>query len=536
MTNFIDQKAETDFEGLDAFIGSLMDRSPKRGGTPQQDADENQALDELIDKYKEGASRYFNGAKRVIQEQQLDPKSRSQAYYQILSRLIEHARLLSDIVRPYLDKNNNRPKNIDLFETMMAIIASRLGTPRFLPISSQNFQYIHFHYLPKLGIIGIPPHVLGKPSWDAGVIWHEMAGHATASARRKGVLEEWAKELSQILQQQGLLDVYQGLYSHLGRTKIDAKNFLSSAAAWLWDIYQDLYSYLVRTKIDASELQAAWVGEFFEDLFGVQVVRGAMVEVLAEILVQRYKDFSRGDAAHPSSELRLQVALALLSDQERKDTSKRLESRYGPEFLSPTGDLQRVAQVIAELYQQKVENREFSMPVAEIDPVERNLGAAFGTTARQFFELAASQDLGTSPGFSNKLAAELTKVFEAAESVRSLSQGRACGLWTSAKNAAGEDVAIFFLKEVKDSVRDRIKGLISQLENDIQVNLAKGSISIGAGNDRIDVTFPTSMQRIATIVVDDVAGKKLRVNDLESLLEVQFAAVDECCGGFIGGG
>lgn len=502
--NSIDQIAEDNFKGLTAFITTLRNRSKKRGGTNQQDIAENEALDILIETFDEGARIYFERAKQIVQKQKTDPNDRSQAYHNAMAPIVDHIQLLSNIVRPFLAADDKKFKTAQVIEKIVAIIATRLDGSRFMAIPSPNFQYIHFNYVANLGVIGIPPHIMAAPSWHLGILWHEVAGQTIVKARRKGDLARWTNELSDSLQQKGISSAYQAVYQGPG------------------------------------EWQTSWLGEFFEDLFGVQVIQGAMVEVLAEVLTQRYN--KGGNQEHPPINLRLQVALEFLSDAERQSTLKRLTARYGLKRLGldefdQDPQLKQVAQEIAAFYKQKVEAKEFSSP--DVHPIEKGLAQIYKAAVHKFFETEESQRSQTLQEIRDELDAQISEVVKRFEYDSSFEAQPSDNLWTIVKNDNGRDVAIFFPNGVKEGISTDIESLVPQLEKAVkEPNLlpaktkdvnGKKVANLPIGDRIFQVSEPDPSRPVAVIVVEDVDGKELIVDDFDSLLKIQFAEDDECC-------
>ena len=401
-TDNIKRAAEAHFTGLMVFVTALKQRDRRRGGANLPKTD-NQALDSLIGTFEKAARGYFRKAQSLITNDSNQASNyQSSAYYEVLSRLTEHSLLLSDLARPHLEAdfddqfkqfnpcNSSLTGNRALIEKIMTIISTRftLRSPSavIFPISSLNFQFIHFNYMDGLGIVGIPPEVLTTPSWNLSVLWHEIAGYEVARISQAGKLEDWIKEIS--------LDTYQRVYEQSVLDNLAAEIEPREPAASKEPCpYRIVECDKIAGYLAQKEWQADWLAEFFEDLFGVQALGGAMIEALADALAQRYDNFALGDDKHPSPNARLQVALAYLdliapsipNNDPRKATLFDLGKvrTYPKERFGNSYEPDSTAKAIAQFYKGKVEAKEFSSP--DISPEEKLLAKAVGDVHNQFF-------------------------------------------------------------------------------------------------------------------------------------------------------
>lgn len=511
MANLIDRVAKDTYKNLEACLTALENRSRRRGSTRQKSEHENAWLDLLLKTFKEGAQLYFAAAEKIISQQGLKLDERSRAYFEVTKTVGEHARLLSDITRPFLDRGDNKLASVEGTEDLIAVIARRVGNPIIVPISSQNLQYVHFNYMQNFGVIGIPPFMLAASAesspWNFGLLWHEVGGYAIALVRRQGRLEGWAEELKGRLGDE-LGATYKTIFEEL-------------------PTMQELSPAQREKQFKDEQWRVDWLGEFFEDLFGIQVTGASMIGVLTEVLVQRCK----GDEKHPPPALRLEVALAWLDEKERYDTRQNLAAHYDLEQLrlrdkiSKELDLEPIAQTVVKFYKEKVGAGEFSQPEASQE--EKDLAKNFRLAVDQFLQAdgtgvrasVAQNAQGQSPPASKK--------------VESRPKAQVSNnLWASVEDKTGkEKIAIFFLKEVNAADKKRIEETALQLEDAIN----KGGLIEKDGkhyldDGRIEVIYSSPLSKIAAIVVDkDVTGLRLFVNDLVSLLKVEFAEKDDCC-------
>jgi hypothetical protein len=357
----VDQAAQADFEAIENLIHLLREQRSQIARPPG----EHPALDYLIDTFAEIAKNYFARGQELIGSPA--PGERSRAYRQVLRRLTDHILLLGDIARPY---NNSLVPNRSLIVKLLRTIAVRLDPAPFLiPRFSLDFRYINFTYAHGIGVIGMPPPILTIDQWATnrssnwalgiGVLWHEVAGHIVAMAQHRGELAGWVEELNQWAKAEELTPVWPILQESY------EKSLLSNAIAKIEIVEgqcrltqcQEIIQFL-----QEPDWQEVWLGEFFEDLFGIQALGKIMVEALVGILLEQYEDAALGDAAHPPPNLRLAVALAFLESREGAEETRQaresITDRYGPELKLDELDaaLQESAGVIADFCLTKIDS------------------------------------------------------------------------------------------------------------------------------------------------------------------------------------
>ncbi len=420
--NVIDRAAEVEFKGLMAVVVALK--------TPYTTIPKRKVLNKLFKTFEGKAEQYFDKGRDFIQTENMPPKQRGQTYHRLLLPIREHVQLLSDLARFYVKgRKREEPsswsssltESYSLLEKMITIISSRFGDLAFFTISSQTFQYIHFNYMKGVAIIGIPPTVLASPPWNLGVLWHEVAGYGVALAKQRGQLKSWAAELRKF-----------PMIKENGEIKMTN----------VWKKCQEIYEKSVRATSaieagyniddffsdDKVQWQENWLGEFFEDLFGVQILRDTMVESLTHALVQQYrwekkdKYLRLGDYYHPPANLRIQVALEYLGDEKNKDRKRvvdKLNEFYSdalaekpPDGLKNLGlksldsELKEFAKEIAQLYKTKVNTKKFPGPNSKIHSEEQHLVSKVRKAYNGFSDPALSEQ-----EFENKWEKILDKLY-----------------------------------------------------------------------------------------------------------------------------
>ena len=402
LNEVVDTIVEADFEGLLQLLSALKTRKRRRGGAWQPRV-ENDVLDTLIEAFTTTADAYFYGGRSLIQPRS-DPLEKSRQYAIMLDRLLDHAHTLADIARPHLEGDFKAPllKSLPsltstrcVLERLLAIIANRFNSPAILPIYSESFQYIHFNYIGGIAALGVPPQIFASPFWNLGILWHEMAGYQIALARNDKRLQHWAEQVGQS-------DTWD-------LCKKDYKlSFYKHEAVRADVTAEELMSFVDKDPADPEAMWPQWwLGEFLEDLFGVQMLGSPMLSMLAHILIRYYDDLSVGDAHHPPALMRLQVVLDYLdsiSSTETANVRKTLDGLgletindewktvsgeiikfyhdsftnpdsqgiFGPETLSD--DESRVREIIQQAYQNYFYN-------------ERSLNAVLTTLWEKFLEL-----------------------------------------------------------------------------------------------------------------------------------------------------
>ncbi|MCP4284683.1 MAG: hypothetical protein GY792_09560 [Gammaproteobacteria bacterium] len=509
------QIAEDNFKGLIGFIDTLKGRSRKRGGKSHQSFAENTVLDALIDEFKVGAKLYRDVATELIRQQKVNPNSKRLAYYDAMAPIAQHSQLISNITRPFLAVGDKKFVTIEVIEKMIAIIASRLEDDRFFAIPSIDYQFINFNYMADIGAIGLPPDIIAAPSWNLGLLWHEVAGRMVVKARRRGDLSNWVKGLSKILKKAGYFDAYEGVFG-----LIQAKSGTTINENW----------------------QEDWIGEFFEDLYGVEVVGGPLVEALAEALIRHYNRQDENQE-HPPRALRLHVALSFLQEPNA-ETQTRLEGRYGTDLLKldeygSEAELRAVAQQITEFYRSVVKQGGFYR--GQIRPEEINLAERYRQVVSQFFAVRGvvegdgqqqsgdpvSSQAGSPDPFAGLPDLRPSASFESEQDI----------LWVAVQ-VDGRQIAIFFPYGITADAKEIIvdPAWILQLETALYGTASPtASNTLEINNHKFQATTPDPSQPMVAIVVENVMGTKLSINDLDALLKIRFAETDQCCGWWGGG-
>ena len=301
LSSTIDAIVKADFNGLRDFLSVLKNRKRRRGAGLNPRI-ENKTLDAVIQAFITSADAYFYGGLALI-EPQADVSKKAKDYAKVFDHLVEHAHVLADIARPHLEGRFDDPLSPSfewlsgmrvVFEKLIMIIGKRIACPTMLPVYSEYFKYIHFHYVDGVAAIGIPPHIFASPFWNLGILWHEAAGYKVAQAKCSGKLNQWTQEIPDS-SWESCHDLYKNSFKKNQAVRADASD-------------QEIEDFL---KTD-THWHEFWLGEFFEDLFGVQMLGGPMVTMLTHILIRNYDDMAIGDAKHPSPLLRIETALNYL--------------------------------------------------------------------------------------------------------------------------------------------------------------------------------------------------------------------------------
>ncbi|MEM7032508.1 MAG: hypothetical protein AAF629_23345 [Chloroflexota bacterium] len=380
----IDQDAQDEFDSLKAYLQALKNRQRQRGRGLKSSADakvENRILDDIVLEFDLAAQRYFDTATNIIKQQD-EAQARARAYRKVISILTDHMLLIADLARPHLAIEAEPSTKLDrraLVEKSIAIVAHRLNNPKLIALSSQNFQLIHFNYMSNVSVIGIPPQVMMDPSANLCIIWHEVAGYNIAQLRpnkenKYDCFMDWVGEAA-------LADVWSLFQSRY------EQSFLADVVAEIEVADNDSgdcgYQIVGCQEIDQfkqeTEWRSIWLAEFFEDLFGVQVLQDTMIEALTNALVQRYDHINLGDNGHPPPDIRIQVALEYLrlKDEALADHTERTLVNHYPQLLvSIRPEEKEAAAIIAATYADKVQNQEFSKPDEEISDAEYELAQA----------------------------------------------------------------------------------------------------------------------------------------------------------------
>lgn len=301
LSSTIDAIVTADFNGLRDFLSVLKNRTRRRGAGLNPRI-ENKTLDYVIQAFITSADAYFNGGLALIKPE-ADVSKKAKDYAKIFDNLVEHAHVLADIARPHLDGRFEEPLSPSferlsnmrvVFEKLIMMIGKRIACPTILPVYSEYFKYIHFHYVDGVAAIGIPPHIFASPFWNLGILWHEAAGYKVAQAKCAGKLNQWTQEIPDH-SWESCRDLYKKSFKKKQAVRADASD-------------QEIEDFL-KTDMHWREF---WLGEFFEDLFGVQMLGGPMVTMLTHILIRNYDDMAIGDAKHPSPLLRIETVLNYL--------------------------------------------------------------------------------------------------------------------------------------------------------------------------------------------------------------------------------
>jgi hypothetical protein len=313
---------------------------------------------------------YFDKAKLLIGGA-TQPHQRSQDYDELLSRLQDHILLLADFTRA---QSETIFKQQTALNKMLKIVSKRIPSAERLPVLlvtlSSDFEYVHFNYLSQpMGMIGVPPQIVSSPfgNGNLAVLWHEVAGHAIAVARRSphDLLKKWAAEFKAELEQRNLWPIYRDLYITSILENLPVKEQLEKVGAWAE--FRDSYrlKVLADAPIDANqEWQATWLAEFFEDLYWLTVFTGETdvddlpIRIMSRALTPRYADLAVGDPEHPPVNLRLLVGLASL-DLGSFDTRRK-----GDKFYSDQANLLSLVEPITTFCRRKIETAELYRPAA----------------------------------------------------------------------------------------------------------------------------------------------------------------------------
>jgi hypothetical protein len=334
-----------------------------------------------------------------------------------------------------------------------------------------------------------------------------VAGQLVVKVKRRGDLKNWAEELRRRLETATVYNAYEKVFD---------------------DVLAEVKAKEPGTKKN-EYWPEDWLGEFFEDLYGVNVVGSAMIETLAEALARHYHE-QDADQDHPPTGLRLAVALNFLEETEREAIRNKLEQRYGPNPLGldkfrQDEALSQVVQEISTFCQYKF--GEFDNP--DLSGAENFLTGVFRSLVDTFF---AANDQAVAPAGSPDRFADLPDLrpggtFEPQPDT----------LWLQTP-VNGQDIAIFFPNGISAAAKSVItnQAFLTQLLAEVET-LAK---SAGAPEAKItadreinghqcQVTAPTAPQPVVAIVVEDPAGTQLFINDLDALFKLRFAEADRCC-------
>jgi hypothetical protein len=386
----VDQAAHVDFEGIKIFITSLkgnrLFQASNDALNMQSNKDQTAHVDKVITEYEQIVKTYLGLSQKAIMSKQLNGKplnNQQRAYYydQVLTRIMNHTELLTELTQSSFQQ---RLKYSPLIESIIAGILTRFtDAPVLIPVISSEFKFIHFNYMNNFGVIGIPLTIWTTPAWNLSVLWHEVGGYGVALAKRYGHLEQWARELVKNLKKAKDNDLlwryYRNSYERSALKSVPVKLEVSKKQCRVDRSRQirHYFKYLVADSESSLgdvetniEWQMAWLGEFFEDLFGVQALKDTMLEVLADIFMRRYELPSLGDRQHPPPDLRLQVVLEflyLLSERNETDPRgiqellQKLQDRYIAlqhlsfgQHRSSKSDLKQTAEIIAKLYYQQI--------------------------------------------------------------------------------------------------------------------------------------------------------------------------------------
>ena len=246
--------------------------------------------------------------------------------------------------------------------------------------------------------------------------------------------------------------------------------------------------------------------------------------------------------------MRLQVALNYLTPEERAETLKRLGERYGRAQLKldqfdQSTKLNRITEIIAGLYRQIIETGQFSKPDADIaTTAEKEIAGAFGSMVRQLFESAREQ---VEQSFQQVRAQLSQPLMDLAARIMpaALPQAQPSNnLWQVVKAKEREDIAIFFQKDVAAEIKTELANRLPDLEQMIYKVAGQAQTQQTGPSPESEFNLdpniiiggrPDQFKGIVAVVVEDIEGKKLWINHLPQLLQIQFADIDDCCG-FLG--
>ncbi len=291
-----DKMAREDFNTLNSF---LITRGVIRNNPISEKLQiEKKAITCLTQSFAFVAEKYFEKIESILKDEK-DIKRKNFEYYKVLKELKQHMQWPISIASAYTTRLTHKAHFeeswdvLDIIEKIIDCISTRFLTqPLFIPLIAEDFKNVEFNYMPSgIVVIGIPPFALSLLPRHLGVIWHEVGGYAVAVLKRQAKFKDCIEQLSK------------PLYTEL----------------------ETCYHNSVELKARKDDWCETWLGEFFEDLFGVQALEGTMIEALGNALTRIYDDFDRGDEEHPPPKLRLQVALAFLSKSKRSETLHKLK-------------------------------------------------------------------------------------------------------------------------------------------------------------------------------------------------------------------
>lgn len=366
----VDQDAANDFKELKKFVVNLKTA-----------VESSNIRKNLIDVFeREVSEQYFQKAKTFVEKFDT-PHERSQEYNKVLNRLKDHALFLAEFTQSHAATVLPAKSRTSL-EKMLGIISKRISSynepPFLMPLLSSDFKYVHFNYLnSSIGFVGIPPQIAADPlkGKNLSILWHEVAGHAIARARRSqegDKLKKWADELKKYLGKKLWAD-YRALYITSILENLPIKDQIKQAEEW--KTFKELYQkqVLKEEAVEANqEWQATWLAEFLEDLFWIIVFEGkrtgtgeiddTLIRILRQALMPSYSDLAIGDYEHPPVDLRMLVGLAYLDpDNFRVTRKKRAIYSDKPNLLDLAGPIAAVCRGIirsGELYQPVVSPEE----------------------------------------------------------------------------------------------------------------------------------------------------------------------------------
>ncbi|MCP4400096.1 MAG: hypothetical protein GY801_22665 [bacterium] len=451
----IDEMAQRDFEVLKEFLESLKitDRPTKS----EKLKIEKKAINSLIRSFKKAvAEKYFENAKRIIKEgascfklteQSFDElrdhipedvftklnalknqeytvkkdflnalektigkeqkdhyksliltyakrdyknlAKRNHAYYEVLRRLTRHAKFLADIVLAYKAYLNGhldvQHLNVQgALEKIIDCIATRFSTDSlFIPLIAEDFRCIQFNYMPSdIVVIDMPPSALSLLPWHLGVLWHEVGGYAVARLKKRGDLKKWAEEL----------------YADSTDVRYYFENSYRKSEG--------------RQPNKESGWCENWLGEFFEDLFGVQALEEIMVEALMNALTQRYPDPTCGDQEHPPPDLRLQVVVEFLK-KDKTNFPKEFQPLldYIEKKLNGNkNELKNAAKEIANFYVEKLKDPH-NLGSKEISNWEKQVVAIIRSNDKRSRKVEQIEEINIDP-LHKKLSEKYDKLYK----------------------------------------------------------------------------------------------------------------------------
>ena len=260
-----------------------------------------------------------------------------------------------------------------------------------------TFKYVHFNYIDGFGLLCLPPRMAPKnvSERNLGICWHEVAGHAIATARRRHreKLVKWTTTLQERLQTAGYWGHYSELYQQsildnlCGRAKYEKAGILPKIDKI---IREDIFEKNPITVDGDGDWQITWLLELLEDWFWILVgkegnmpgeLADGVTTVLADALAKTYENLRVGDPNHPPPHLRILVGINYLCNGDQECIDQRIdrfvgggEDIFGFTQAGPDRELSAViASVCQEILDEQGDNPWLYQ--TEVTDQERNIAA-----------------------------------------------------------------------------------------------------------------------------------------------------------------